>query len=84
MFKGVGAPVPHVERVNSVIGVRSSVKMPVPLILCVPFLILVFDDFWVRAVCQYFFEKVDVAGVVHWMEFPGGWMTHDHHTALAD
>ena len=51
VLERVGAPVPHVERVDAVVRVARAVEVPVPLVLSEPLLVALLDLERVRCVC---------------------------------
>ena len=68
------APVPHVERVHAVVGVRRPVEVDVPGVLGVRLLELRLDRRRIGRFDEHFLEEVDVARVVQLAEFVGtGW-----------
>ena len=65
MFEGVAAPVPHVEGMDAVVGVRGPVQVDVPLVFGELLLVAAFDLDRVGGIGQDLFKEVDVARVVN-------------------
>ena len=76
------APVPHVERVDAVVGVARPVEVDVPRVGGEGLLVLA-DLGGVGGLGQHLLEEVDVARVMPGVEGPGRRVAHDHHAALA-
>ena len=81
--QAVAAPVPHVERVDAVVGVARAVEVAVPLVLGVLLLVAALDLDRVGGLGQHLLEEVDVARVVDRVELPRRGVAHDQHAALA-
>ena len=79
----VGAPVPHVERVDAVVGVARPVEVDVPGIGGEGLLVLRLDLEQVGRLGEHLLEEVDVARVVDRVERPRRRVRDDHHAALA-
>ena len=79
----VRAPVPHVERVHAVVGVRRPVQVAVPLVLGVALLEAPLDLDRVGRLAQHLLVEVHVGRVVHRVELARDRVGEDHHAALA-
>ena len=79
----VGAPIPHVEGVDAVIGVARAVEVPVPLVGGVLLLPLLRHLVRIGGVGENLLEEVDVARMVDRVEVPRRRVGHDHHASLA-
>ena len=73
VLEGVGPPVPHVERVDAVVGVAGPVQVPVPLVGREALLVGLLDLHRVGGVRQHLLEEVDVGGMVDRDGMPTGW-----------
>ena len=68
----MGAPVPHVKRVHSVVGVSLAIEVYVPRVGGISFLVLCLDLERVCGICENLIEEVDVAGVEGRVELGSG------------
>ena len=83
VIAAVRAPVPHVERVHAVIGVRRAVQVDVPRVACVALLERRLDLLGVGGLGEHLFEEVDVARVMDRVELPRHRVEQDRDPALA-
>ena len=84
VLEGVGAPVPHVEGMDPVVGVAGPVEVDVPGVGGERLLEPVGHLDRIGRLAQHLLEEVDVARVVDRVELPRGGVAHDDHAALAD
>ena len=84
VIKCMSAPIPHVERVNSMIRVRRSVEMSVPFIFSESFFEALAHYYRIFGLAQNSFKKINVAWVVDRVKFPWGRMRHYYHSAFAN
>ena len=82
VLEGVGAPVPHVEGVDPVIGVAGAVQVAVPLVGGEALLVGLLDLDRVGGGRQDLLEEVDVRRMVDGMEGPRRRVGQDGHPAL--